>query len=176
MSSSTDAAAGSGPAQSVVFAGLAHERLGYHETPVRVPFGFVDAYGCLWHGHAASYFEMARADLVRPFGLSAADLARAGLLVPMLELHCEYRKQAFDDEELVVQSTLLRPERPLPHLAFEYHIVRVAGGDEVLRGHTRQLLTHREKGVLIRAPAPVREALERIYAYLDARPRWPAGG
>jgi acyl-CoA thioester hydrolase len=147
-------------------------RLGYHTLRVRVPFGWTDPYGYLWHGHALSYFEMSRADLVRRFDLPARKLLEEGLAVPMVDLAVEYRSPAYDDDELEIQNTLLRPELPFPYLLFEYRIVRCADGAEVLRGNTRQLLIRKEGRTLIRIPDGVREALERIWAYLDGCPRW----
>lgn len=151
---------------------MTEQILGYHETPIRVPFGHIDGYGYLWHGHALSYFEIARADLVRPFGLSALNLLEAGLAVPMLELSCEYKKPAFDDEELVVRSTLIKHEIPLPYLDFLYRIKRMDDDEEILRGKTRQMLVKKDGTVLIRIPGPIRQRLEEIWEYLAQQPTW----
>ena len=152
------------------------DQLGYHETPVRVHFGQVDRYGYLWHGHAAAIFEIARADVARPFGLSAHEISGAGFAVPMIELRCQYRRPARDDEALVVQSTLLRPHLPLPELRFMYRLLRPAEGGmtEILRGETRQLLLRDGGRLVMRVPAEFRERLERLWTYLESRPRWPA--
>jgi len=147
-------------------------RLGYHSLKARVQFGWTDPYGYLWHGHALSYFEMSRADLVREFGLPAQRLLEEGLAVPMVDVAVEYLSPAYGDDELEVQCTLLRPVLPFPYLLFEYRIRRCADGAEVLRGRTRQLLIRKDGRTLIRIPQPVREGLERIWAYLDGCPRW----
>ena len=105
---------------------IAYRTFGYQETPVRVQFGLVDRYGTLWHGHVPAFLEIARADLARPFALGASDLLEANLAVPMLELDCQYKAPAVDDDSLVVQSTLLKPALPLPELVFRYRIVRAA--------------------------------------------------
>ncbi len=149
-------------------------RLGYHPLRVRVAFGQVDSYGILWHGHARSYFEQARADLVRLFDLPAAKLLQAGLVVPMVDLQVQYRSPARDDDPLDVQLTLLRPELPVPYLLFEYRIVLPEERREILRGATRQLVTKSDGSVLIRLPGPVAICLENIWRYLDDRPRWDA--
>lgn len=149
-------------------------RLGYHSLRVRVAFGQVDSYGILWHGHALSYFEQARADLVRLFDLPAAKLLQAGLAVPMVDLQVQYRSPARDDDQLDVQITLLRPELPVPYLMFEYRIVHAGDRREILRGATRQIVTKSDGGVLIRLPGPVAACLENIWRYLDDRPRWDA--
>ena len=152
---------------------MTFQTLGYHETPVRVQFGFVDRYGTLWHGHVPSFCEAARADLARPFDLGAPDLLAADLAVPMLELTCEYKSPAFDDDLLIVQSTLLKPPLPLPELRFQYRIVRPSTNSEIARVATRQLVVRSNGQVIVRLPPPIRERLARVWDYLARRPVWP---
>jgi acyl-CoA thioester hydrolase len=152
---------------------VSYETLGYQETAVRVQFGFVDRYGTLWHGHVPAFCETARADLARPFGLGASDLLAADLAVPMLELHCLYKAPAFDDEALVVQCTLLRPQLPLPELVFLYRVLRATKRDEIARVRTRQLLVRRGGGVIVRVPPAIHQRLEEVWDHLAKQPVWP---
>lgn len=151
---------------------VTYATLGYQETAVRVQFGSVDRYGTLWHGHLPAYCEMARADLARPFGLGASDLLEADLVVPMLELHCVYKAPAYDDEALVVQSTLLKPQLPIPELAFLYRVRRTTTRDEIARVRTRQLLMRHEGRLLVRVPPAIQQRLERLWAHLSTQPVW----
>ena len=152
---------------------VAYKTFGYQETPVRVQFGFVDCYGTLWHGHVPSFCEIARADLARPFGLGAPDLLKADLAVPMLEFNCLYKAPAFDDDQLVVQCTLLQPQLRLPELAFVYRIVRKGARDEIARIRTRQLMVRRDGRVIVRIPPEIHERLGRVWAHLATQPAWP---
>lgn len=146
--------------------------LGYHETPIRVQFGHVDRYGYLWHGHALSYFEMARADLVRNFELSASALLKEKLAVPMIELSCEYKNPAYDDERLVIQSTLVKPNDPTPYLNFVYRIVRDEGDENILQGKTKQLIMRNDGRLLIRVPPIIQERTGKLWNYLANQKRW----
>ena len=152
--------------------GIEATRLGYHAVPARVQFGWVDTYGMLWHGHALSYFEQARADIVRKFDLPAHKLFDLGMAVPMVDLDVRYVSPARDDDELEIRISLLKPRLPLPYLLFEYRIHRVEDGAEVLRGRTRQMVIRNDGRVLIRLPKEVRTCLDAIWAYLDTCPRW----
>lgn len=151
---------------------MTYETLGYHETDVRVRFGQVDRYGTLWHGHVVSFCEAARADLARPFLLGAVDLLKADLAVPMLEVNCRYTSPAFDDDALIVQSTLLKPDLPFPELRFQYRLVRAPARDEIARVTTRQLVVRPDGRVIVRLPEPIRERLRRVWEYLSTRPAW----
>ena len=148
------------------------EILGYHETPIRVQFGQVDQYGYLWHGHALSYFEIARAGLVRNFDLSASALLKEKLAVPMIELSCAYKNPAYDDEKLIIQSTLVKPNDPTPYLDFIYRVVRKEVQEEILRGKTKQLIMHHDGRVLIRVPTTIRKRMEKLWTYLANQNHW----
>jgi acyl-CoA thioester hydrolase len=152
--------------------GVAYQTLGFQETPGRVQFGHVDRYGTLWHGHVPAFLEIARADLARPFALGASDLLKAGLTVPMLELDCQYKAPAFDDEALVVQCTLLRPQLPLPELVFLYRIVRAASHDEIARARTRQLFVRPDGRLIVRVPHAIQQRLDSVWGHLAKQPVW----
>ena len=146
--------------------------LGYHETPVRVQFKEVDRYGQLWHGHAASYFEIGRADIVRKFDLSVSALLKEKVMAPIIELSCEYKSPAFDDEPLMIQTTLLKPEKPLPYLNFHYHIVKNVTNNVLLKGKTKQVIVRSDGKIRFRVPAAIRERLERLWEYLAEQKSW----
>jgi acyl-CoA thioester hydrolase len=149
-----------------------YETLGYHDTPVRVQFGQVDRYGTLWHGHVLTFCEAARADLARPFELGAVDLLKADLAVPMLDLSCQYKAPALDEDALIVQSTLLKPELPFPELRFQYRIVRPGTDSEIARVTTRQLVVRPNGTIIVRLPESIRDRLQRVWEYLSTRPAW----
>jgi acyl-CoA thioester hydrolase len=151
---------------------LTHEVLGYHETSVRVRFGQVDSYTMLWHGHVLSFFEVARADLARSFELSARDLQEVDVAIPMIELACQYKNPAYEDDLLTVQSTLLKPSLPIPEFAFRYRLLRAADAKEIARGSTRQVLVRRSGRLIIRLPEGLQERLQLVWDYLAKRPVW----
>lgn len=155
--------------------GVGYQLLGYHETPVRVRFGEVDHYGYLWHGHVLAHFECVRVDLARRFNLRSADLIQIELMLPMLEATCVYKNPAFEDEELIVQGTALKPGVPTPFLIFIYRAVKADTGQEAFRGRTRQVFMQRDGRLITRLPDVARCRLEELWSYLEQRPSWPDG-
>jgi acyl-CoA thioester hydrolase len=147
--------------------------LGYHEARTRIRFGETDRYGMLWHGHAPALFESARADLARRFGLGTSELLKLELAVPMVELSCEYKKPAYEEEELLTQISLVQPPMRMPFISFLYRAIKLEGGQEVLRGRTRQLLMQADGKLLTRAPDAVQGRLEETWGYLGTCPQWP---
>jgi acyl-CoA thioester hydrolase len=101
---------------------------------VRVRYAETDKMGVAYYANYFVWFEVARADLLRTLGWSYREMEHAGVLLPVIEAHCEYHQSARYDDELEVRAegTLLSPVR----MQFTYRILRTA--DEVLTasGHT----------------------------------------
>jgi acyl-CoA thioester hydrolase len=155
-----------------VSAAIGYELLGYHETPLRVRFVDVDHYGYLWHGHLLAHFECLRADLARAFNLRTADLSEWELILPMLEATCVYKSPSYEDDELMVQGTVLRPRIPCPFLVLIYRVVKKSDGKEVARGRTRQVFMGRGGRLITRVPEVIQGQLHRLWQYLEERPCW----
>jgi acyl-CoA thioester hydrolase len=152
-----------------------YDLLGYHETVARVRFGEVDHYGYLWHGHVLAYFECLRVDLARRFNLRSADLFQIELILPMLEATCVYKSPAFEDDELILQGTALRPRIHAPFLVLIYRAVKAETQQEVFRGRTRQVFMQRDGRLITRLPEVARDRLAELWSYLEKRPSWPDG-
>lgn len=153
--------------------GVTYQMLGYHETSVRVRFGEVDHYGYLWHGHALAHFECLRVELARTFGFRTPDLIEAELILPMLEASCVYKNPSFEDEELLIQGTVLKSNIPNPFLVIIYRAVKAHTGQEAFRGRTRQVFMRRDGRMITRLPDVMRDRMAQLWTYLEKRPRWP---
>lgn len=152
---------------------LTYRTLGYHETPVRVRFGEVDNYGYLWHGHVLAYFEWLRMDLARRFNFRTPDLLESELILPMLETTCVYKNPSFEDDELLIQGTVLKPNVPDPFLVIDYRAIKADSRQEVFRGRTRQVFKRRDGRMTTRIPEVIRTRLVELWSYLEQQPSWP---
>jgi acyl-CoA thioester hydrolase len=103
-------------------------------TRLRVRYAETDKMGVVYYANYLVWFEVARADLLRTLGWSYREMEEAGIVLPVIEAHCEYQRPArYDDEiEVRTQGTMLSAVR----MQFNYTIVRAA--DEVVAalGHT----------------------------------------
>jgi len=100
----------------------------HYEHEIRVPYADVDQMGFVYYANYLVYFEMARSHLLRDAGLPYARLEQEGVMLPVIEAHCNYMKAAHFDDLLVVISrcTELRG----PRLRIEYQVLRRARGDQ----------------------------------------------
>ena len=90
--------------------------------------------GVVYYANYLVWFEVARADLLRTLGWSYREMEEAGIVLPVIEAHCEYQRPArYDDEiEVRTEGTMLSAVR----MRFNYTIVRAAEASVAARGHT----------------------------------------
>jgi acyl-CoA thioester hydrolase len=126
-----------------------------HRSRVRVRYAETDCMGVVYYANYLVWFEIGRTGWFRALGESYRDMEAAGVQLPVIEAHCEYRRPAkYDDDlEIRTQATLLSPIR----IRFDYEVVR--GTDETLvTGHTVHAGVD-PQGRPCRLPAHVRDIL-----------------
>jgi acyl-CoA thioester hydrolase len=92
------------------------------EVKRRVHFNETDAMAIVWHGRYPLYFEEASEVLGRKCGLSYPEYFDAGLRAPVIELHIDYFKPLFLDEEFTVRASLIWNEGS--RLNTEYQLIK----------------------------------------------------
>ena len=84
--------------------------------------------GVVYYANYLVWFEVARADLLRSLGWSYREMEAAGIILPVIEAHCEYQRPARYDDDIEVRTDgrMLSAVR----MQFDYTIVRRA--DEII--------------------------------------------
>ena len=91
-----------------------------NETTLRVRYGETDKMGVVYYGNYSLYYEVARTDLMRKYGISYREMEENGIQMPVIQMECTYIKPALYDELLTVH-TLIK-ELPKSKIKFEYEI------------------------------------------------------
>ncbi|RLD16111.1 acyl-CoA thioesterase [candidate division KSB1 bacterium] len=73
-----------------------------HSVKLRVRYAETDQMKFAHHSVYVVWFEMARIELMRMFGLNYAQMEKDGFLLPVLEIGVKYYKPAFFDDELQI--------------------------------------------------------------------------
>ena len=123
-------------------------------TRLRVRYAETDQMGVAYYANYLVWFEVARTDFLRHFGWTYREMEAGGVFLPVIEAHCEYKRPARYDDELVVETSgrLVSKVR----LTFEY-VMRVAGQtDVVATGYTAHAATD-PAGKPCRLPTRVHE-------------------
>ena len=95
-------------------------------TVVRVRYAETDQMGVVYYANYFVWFEVARGELLRNHGWTYREMEGTGVLLPVIDAHCEYLRPArYDDEmEIRTEGLVLSPVR----MSFTYE-VRVTGRD-----------------------------------------------
>jgi acyl-CoA thioester hydrolase len=96
---------------------------------VRVRYAETDKMGVVYYANYFVWFEVGRADLLRSLGWTYREMEHAGVALPVIEAHCDYRRPArYDDEvEIRTRGRMLSPIR----MEFTYEVA-VRGDDAVV--------------------------------------------
>ena len=123
-------------------------------STVRVRYAETDQMGVAYHANYFVWFEVARTDWLRTFGVTYRDLEAEGYFLPVIEAHCGYRTSARYDDDLRITATarLVSAVR----VAFDYEITGPSA--IVATGHTVHATLDRQ-GRPVRVPARVKELM-----------------
>ena len=77
-----------------------------HETRLRVRYAETDQMGVVYYGNYALYYEVGRAEWLRQFGMTYADLEKAGVIMPVTSLKSRFLRPAVYDQLLTIRTSL----------------------------------------------------------------------
>jgi len=108
-----------------------------HETEITVRFNEADPLGIVWHGHYVRYFEDAREDFGKLYGISYLDFYRNSLAVPIVSIHCEFKKPLRYGDTLIVESAYVNSQAA--KLNFRYKIFDAEHRTHIATGSSSQV-------------------------------------
>lgn len=133
-----------------------------YETQLKVRFYEVDSYQVVWHGHYISWFEVGRNEFASSFGLDPEQLKEIGLMAPVVDLRCTFKRAAAFGDEILIQTTMQRSETA--KLIFHYTVM--CNKEVLAEGSTTHVLTDLKGIMLYQIPPEAKQRLEKMFAYL----------
>lgn len=126
------------------------------ETSVRIRYGETDRMGYAYYGNYASYFEVARVEMLRSLGITYKKLEDDGILLPVAEFAIKYYAPAYYDDILRIVTSI--EELPAVRMKFRYKTYR----EEKLlnEASTDLVFVDARSGKPIRCPADVLNLLQ----------------
>jgi len=90
--------------------------------------------GVAYYANYFVWFEVGRCELLRALGRTYHDLENDGILLPVIEAHCEFIDSARYDDELQIATTgsLVSPVR----VQFRYDVSRCSDSTPLATGRT----------------------------------------
>lgn len=107
---------------------------------LRVRYFETDQMRVVHHSHYFVWFEAARSEFCRKYGVDYGAMEKDGLFMPILEARCRYRAPARYDDEITVHARVV--ERTRRTLKMHYMVSR--GGEQIAEGETTQILVDRD--------------------------------
>lgn len=118
----------------------------------RVNFYDTDAMAVVHHSNYIRWFEIGRVEFLREAGITLEQLMDAGFVFPITDVSCRYLSPGKFDDVLLIETkpTALTKVK----MAFDYRILREADKAVLVEGHTQNVFTSRETGLITRLPEP----------------------
>lgn len=92
----------------------------------------VDQMGIVYYTRYLEYFEAARTEMLKSIGIIVTDIEKEGIYLPVVSAHCDYKKGAHFEDELIVNTSI--NTMPKARLKIDYLIIR--GDDILVEGYT----------------------------------------
>ena len=70
---------------------------------LRSRYGETDKMGYVYYGRYLEYFEVARTEMIRSYGLSYRKMEDEGIMLPVINAELEYKSPVFYDEEIIIK-------------------------------------------------------------------------
>lgn len=105
-------------------------------TEIRVRYAETDAMAVVHHANYYLYFEVARENMIREFGISYKEMEELGIMMPLVETKCKYIDAAKYDDLLLIESKII--ELTAVKVKIEYKVIKKDTGKLVATGETLQ--------------------------------------
>ena len=104
-----------------------------YEAKIRVNYKDTDQMGIVHHSNYIVYYEMARVEALREWGMPYSEMEKSGIISPILEVGSKYIQPAYFDDVLTVR--VIVEEMPMVRLKVRYELFNEAG-TLINTGHT----------------------------------------
>lgn len=104
---------------------------------MEVKFSEADPLGIVWHGHFIRYFEDGREAFGEKYGLRYLDLYRNDIVVPIVSVHCDYKRMLRYGHRIRLETTY--HDTRAAKLMFDYTIYDARTNEQVATGNSVQV-------------------------------------
>jgi acyl-CoA thioester hydrolase len=117
------------------------------ELVVPVRFSETDAMGVIWHGNYLKFFEDAREDFGKTYGMEYLDFYDNGFFTPIVESKVNYKSPIYYGESIKVKIKLIYSSAA--KLIFHYTVLNLTTNAIAATGSTVQVFILKDKRELI---------------------------
>ena len=118
--------------------------------PLRSRYGETDKMGVVYHGHFLNYFEVARTEMIRSYGITYKDMEDDGIMLPVIDAELSFKNPVKYDEP--VHINVLIYDKPGIRLITYYKVISQITQKECVLGKVTLCFMSAESRRPIRAP------------------------
>ncbi|MCR1899164.1 acyl-CoA thioesterase [Irregularibacter muris] len=113
------------------------------DTTVQVRYAETDQMGIVYHANYFIWFEVGRTEWFRRLNQNYKSLEEQGVILPVIDVQCQYKKPALYDDKLIIRTHL--HELKGVRLIFHYEIIREKDEELLARGKTVHAFVDKDK-------------------------------
>lgn len=103
-------------------------------SEIRVRYAETDQMGVVYHGNYFTWFEIGRTSLLRELGYSYKEMEQKDLMLPVVNVTCDYKESAKYDDEIQIKTTI--KELKGVRITYQYYLYRKADLRLLAKGTT----------------------------------------
>ncbi len=118
---------------------------------LRSRYSETDKMGYVYHGKFLEYFEVARVEMIRSYGIDYRELEDAGVMLPVVEANLEFISPVYYDEPIVIEVLVF--DRPSIRMKTFYNVMAKNRDMKCARGQVTLFFMDENSRKPTRAPA-----------------------
>ena len=111
-------------------------------TTIRVRYSETDQMGFVYNANYLNWFEVARTELCRSWGVPYSKWEEDDLLLPVVECYCRYKHPARYDDQIQLWCHI--SDIKIHSVTFEYRLLRASDYKLIAEGWTKHGCMNRE--------------------------------
>jgi acyl-CoA thioester hydrolase len=127
---------------------------------LRVQYFETDQMHYVHHGRYIEYFERARTEMLRDFGLPYSEIEEMGYFMPVKEVGITYQNPAFYEDMLVVECKVNGANSPVVRI--DHKIYKKESGTVVVEGFVKLVFVNRETKRVSKPPLAYTEMMKKL--------------
>ena len=113
----------------------------YTETEINVRYAETDKMDVVYHSNYLIWFEVARTEFIEQVGFSYADMEKAGVISPVVDVKLSYKRSITYPEKIIVK-TWIKQYSPI-RTVYEYEVIK-ENRQLAATGETTHVILNRE--------------------------------
>jgi len=127
---------------------------------LRVQYFETDQMHYVHHGRYIEYFERARTEMLRDFGLPYSEIENMGYFMPVKEVGVTYKSPAFYEDMLIVECKVSGANSPVVRI--DHKIYKKESGIVVVEGFVKLVFVSRETKRPIKPPVLYTDMINKL--------------